>query len=156
MRKILLIILVLGAAGIYLYDVLLLVNPRKTDAPVKVKEQTPAVSIEKLLADAKPVEFVVKGRDPFSPRKVEPKPVTAASSSKSASSTRPTVDPKAPTVTISGIMWNPSSPIAMLKLPDGSGVVARPGQTFGDITVSKIEKTRVRIVFNKKTYWICQ
>lgn len=153
MRKILLIFLVLSAMGIYIYDILLLVHPQKAVTPAK--EPAVVVSLDKLLAEAKPVEFVVNGRDPFSPRKLDPKLTNTTSLSKSDVA-HPAVDPKLPTISISGIMWNPASPIAMLNLPDGSSVVAKPGQIFGDITVGKIEKNRVQIVFNKKAYWISQ
>ena len=157
MRKIFLLVLILGAAGIYVYDALLLVQPQKADVETKVKEQATVLSLDKLLADAKPVEFVVKGRDPFAPRKIELKPVVMSSSpSASTQKVRTPTDQKLPSITISGIMWNPTSPIAMMTLPDGSSIVAKPGQVFGDITVKKIEKTRVQIVFQKKEYWISQ
>lgn len=157
MRKIFLLVLIIGAAGIYIYDVLLLVHPQKAVVETKAKEQATILSLDKLLADAKPVAFVLKGRDPFIPRKIEPKPVIVSSSpSTSTQKVHTPTDPKLPLITISGIMWNPTSPIAMMTLPDGSSIVAKPGQVFGEVIVKKIEKTRVQIGFNKRDYWINQ
>lgn len=152
MRKAIIIILVLGAAGIYTWDVLLLVKSsgdRAETAAINRKRE--AISIDRLLAQAEPVRFVEKGRDPFSPRQ---KAVAAVQTVKGSAAGK--TEEKAPVVTITGIMWNASSPLAMITLPDGSSTVAKEGQSFGDITVKKIERTRVQIVYNKKTYWINQ
>jgi hypothetical protein len=155
MRKVLLLVLILGAIGVYVYDALLLVHTQKPGEEPKIKEPASVVSLDKLLADAKPVEFTVKGRDPFTQRKVDIKPVLASSSS-SAQPSHGSTSQKQPLISITGIMWNPASPIAMITLPDGSSGVAKPGQVFGEITVKKIEKTRIQVVFQKKEFWISQ
>jgi Na+-translocating ferredoxin:NAD+ oxidoreductase RnfC subunit len=61
---------------------------------------------------------------------------------------------KVPSVTVNGIMWNPQNPLAMLGMPDGTSAVAKVGQVIGEITIKKIEKTFVVILFEKKEYRI--
>jgi hypothetical protein len=152
MRNSIVIALVLIAIGIYGWDALLLTKSPGSEQNAGQIGETESISLEKCLATADQVRFVEKGRDPFTPRRPVPKPVSAMKSPASETKT----DPAGPKVKISGIMWNKSSPIAMIILPDGSSAIAAPKQSFGDITVKKIEQNRILVGYNKKEYWICQ
>jgi hypothetical protein len=153
MRKLLLIILVVAAVGVYTYDAFLLVKPAATRKAVAAKKSGEQVSVENLLARSQPVRFVKSDRNPFLPRSEKNEAdLRVTRSAVKPSAPASLVD--APKITISGIMWDPASPLAMIVLPDGSSAAVKAGQTIGDITVKKIEKERVCIVFQKKTFWI--
>jgi hypothetical protein len=51
-------------------------------------------------------------------------------------------------------MWNPSSPVAMVKMPDGASTVAKPGPVIGNIRFKKIEKGRILVSSEGKDFWI--
>jgi hypothetical protein len=140
MRKTLIAILAVIAVGVYTYNAFLLVRPgaqQKTEGKKRTQDD---ISVEKLLARSQPVLFAKSDRNPF------------GKSGGKISAPVPSV--AAPAVTISGIMWDPVSPLAMIVLPDGSSAAVKAGQTVGEITVKKIEKERVCIVFKNKTFWI--
>jgi hypothetical protein len=152
MRKILLVLLAVAAVGVYTYDALLLVKPSAADKTATKKQARDDVSIEKLLSRSQPVRFVKSNRNPFLPRRENSAAKAPGNSAVKASATAPSI--AAPAVTISGIMWDPVSPLAMIVLPDGSSAAVKAGQTVGEITVKKIEKERVCIAFKNKTFWI--
>jgi hypothetical protein len=152
MRKILLVLLAVAAVGVYTYDAFLLVKPSAADKTATKKQARDDVSIEKLLARSQPVRFVKSNRNPFLPRRENSTAKAPGNSAVKTSSPAPIVS--APAVTISGIMWDPASPLAMIVLPDGSSAAVKAGQTVGEISVKKIEKERVCIVFKNKTFWI--
>ena len=62
--------------------------------------------------------------------------------------------PKPPSIRITGIMWNPTSPVAMVSMPDGASTVAKAGMTIGEVTFKKIEKNRIQVAYNGKDFWI--
>jgi hypothetical protein len=152
MRKTLLVLLAVVAVGVYTYDAFLLVKPGASNKTADKKRARDGVSVEKLLARSQPVRFVKSDRNPFLPRRENSAAKASGKSGGKASSPAPAVS--APAVTISGIMWDPASPLAMIVLPDGSSAAVKAGQTVGEITVKKIEKERVCIAFKNKTLWI--
>jgi hypothetical protein len=152
MRKTLLVILTVVAVGVYTYDAFLLVKPGAQQKTVDKKRARDDVSVEKLLARSQPVFFAKSDRNPFLPSRENSSAKVPGKSGAKTSATVPSV--AAPAVTISGIMWDPASPLAMIVLPDGSSAAVKAGQTVGEITVKKIEKERVCIVFKNKTFWI--
>jgi hypothetical protein len=99
------------------------------------------------------VHFEKKGRSPFLPYPVSdiPRQVDVLKVKKTNTPKEPV---KAPSVTVNGIMWNPQNPVAMLGMPDGTSAVAKVGQVIAGITIKKIEKTFVIIIFEKKEYRI--
>jgi hypothetical protein len=150
MRKVLIILLALAAIGIYSWDALLVVRP-SSEKRISIGKHAD-LSLDKLLAGSQPVHFVKKGRSPFLPFPVEEKTVLLKPSSGPVVAPRAAIKP--PDVKVSGIIWNPSAPLAMITLPDGSSAVAKAGQAFGEITVKKIEKTRMLISFHQADFWI--
>jgi hypothetical protein len=154
MKKILLISLLVIALPLYGYNVFLLL---RVALPAHgggsgVSDQGNAPSFESVLLAAAPVVFEEKGKDPFQLYKKKPKPVAPVN--------KPRKKPKtvkkevaAPAITITGIMWNPDNPIAMVKLPGGKSAVAKKGQQLSDnLTVKKVEKKSITVVFEGKEF----
>ena len=153
MKKILTILLVITAIPLYTYDLfLLLQNVFPSMGKDKTYKTEEHISYDKLLVSAAPVKFEVKGRSPFVPQKIVPKPVVKAVPKQTAAPAKE--PPKPPSIVITGIMWDPSNPVAMLTLPDGSSTVAKAGQSFGAITIKKIEKNRIQIISDGTQFWI--
>lgn len=156
MKKILLITLILISIPLYSYDLFLLfrvfISSEKNELEI---QRSTNFSFDKLLVNAAPVRFEDKGKSPFVPYKVTPKPVVTVSPKKLAATPSAAKEPpKPPAIVITGIMWNPSSPVAMITLPDGSSAVAKAGQKFGSINVKKIEQNRILVVNEGKEFWI--
>jgi len=152
MRKIIIVILVLGAIPLYVWDFYLLTagyfkqgrHPEKALVVSSVTRQSGLLPGD--------IHFVEKGRSPFIPSKEQPKPLVANSKKKPAQPTAP-VNP--PPISINGIMWNASNPVAIINLPDGSSTVAKKGQVLaGGITVTAIEKNQVEVEYNGKSFWL--
>jgi hypothetical protein len=154
MRKVIIVILVGAALCVYTWDVMLVMRSPKSGSAESGKEALETVSIDKFLASAGQVQFIDKKLDPFTPHHSTIR--TAVPKAATTGTPAARVDAAMPKVTINGIMWNETAPLAMLTLPDGSSTVAKPGQSFGDITVKKIEKARICIVVGKKEFWINQ
>ena len=151
MRKVLIIVLIAAAAGVYTWDTYLLVRPSES-VRLKVKsEKVDAVSVEELLVGSEKVHFVKTNRNPFLPHRQE---VVSSSSLKGGVKTRQESPVNPPNVVINGIMGDQASPLVMMTMPDGSSAAVKVGQTIGDITLKKVEKDRVLIVFQKKNFWI--
>lgn len=155
MKKILLITLIIISIPLYSYDLFLLfrvfISSEENDLDI---QRSTNFSFDKLLMNAAPVRFEDKGKSPFVPYKVTPKPVVTVSPKLAASPSSAKEPPKPPAIVITGIMWNPSSPVAMITLPDGSSAVAKAGQNFGSINVKKIEQNRILVVNEGKEFWI--
>jgi hypothetical protein len=104
------------------------------------------------------IHFQSKGRSPFVAYKEKPKPAGApeGSGKKNAAPkpAAPAVPP--PKITITGIMWHPTSPIAMVTLPDGSSTTVKAGQTVGSFKFKTIEKTRVLVIAEGGEFWIAK
>jgi hypothetical protein len=152
-RKILIIALIIAAAAVYSWDTYLLVR-QSTSVRLSAKsEKTDAVSVEKLLAGSQKVHFVKTNRNPFLPH---PQAHAEVSSfpQKGGVTIKPESPVNPPNIIINGIMGDQASPLVMMTLPDGSSAAVKVGQTIGDITLKKVEKDRVLIVFQKKNFWI--
>jgi type II secretory pathway component PulC len=153
MRKLLIILLVLAAIPLYVWDFYLL-------AAAHLKHNKRSERVAVVLRDTKrsgllpgEVHFVEKGRSPFVPNKEQPKPVGAKGKNKAPAKPAAPVTP--PPISINGIMWNASNPVAIINLPDGSSTVAKKGQILaGGIVVKTIEKNQVQVEFNGKSFWL--
>jgi hypothetical protein len=154
MRKYITISLIFLAAAIYLWDVFLIVRPDKGPSAIFEERNNAELLIEQLIAESNPVQFVEKGRSPFLSRITKENPIQpkAAIVKKLLRVQEDTL--KAPDVKVTGLIWNQNAPIAMITLPDGSSGIAKPGDSFSDITVKKIEKNRILVTFQKKDFWI--
>ena len=98
-------------------------------------------------------KFVEKGRSPFLPFKEIPQPIAKQ---KPVAKTKTSASIIPPKVAITGILWNPTNPIAMMTFPDGSSGAVKAGQTVGNIYIRTIEKNKVLIVYENKDFWISQ
>jgi hypothetical protein len=159
MRKKILIILICIAIPVYIWDALLMFNgvsgAQSKTKIISALDVTPKPG-EFAFASLRIVHFIETGKSPFLAQKEKPKPVeTEKTSEKSKTEKTPPADAKPPRITITGIMWNPSNPVAMVTLPDGSSTVAKAGQALmGAIEVKKIEKNRVQVVYQGNVFWI--
>ncbi len=117
--------------------------------------QKEASSIPLLRGDSLRIaNFRSRGKSPFVPYKVKPKPKKVVKKKKVIKK-KPKVTVKPPRIKITGIMWNPSNPIAMITLPNGSSTTARAGQSLsGGITVKKIEQHRIQVEYKSVSFWI--
>ena len=150
-------ILIIVAIPLYLWDSYALFSgifgskkPSK-HAPIVLTPQDAALSIAT-------VHFETKGRSPFLAFKEKPKPRDSLLvRSKKQSAPKPAA-PTAPLpkIVISGIMWHPTSPIAMVTLPDGSSSTVKTGQTIGIFKFKTIEKNRVLVVVDGSEFWIAK
>ena len=153
MRKVIIVILVLAAIPLYVWDFYLL-------AAANLKHGKHQEKASVVLHDARrsgflpgEVHFVEKGRSPFIPNKEQPKPVGAKAKSKTAA--KPAIAVKLPPISINGIMWNASNPVAIINLADGSSTVAKKDQVLaGGIVVKTIEKNQVEVEFNGNRFWL--
>ncbi|MGA2508408.1 MAG: hypothetical protein ABSF80_13135 [Chitinispirillaceae bacterium] len=151
MKKVLIIILVIAAVAVYTWDTYQLVRPSESVQLSVKNEKSEALSIEKLLASSQKVHFVKTNRNPFLPYHQGAVSVLTQKGGVKTNQESPTNCPK---VSINGIMGDQASPLVMMTLPDGSSAAVKVGQTVGDITLKKVEKDRVLIVFQKKNFWI--
>ena len=115
---------------------------------MQISGKKTTISINNLKNIVEPVKFVKQGRNPFAEFTVTEKPKVEKIQSQIKQPVK--VIAELPKITINGIMWNAQNPLAMLGLPDGSSTVVKAGQTIGDITVKKIEKTRVVVMVGKR------
>ncbi len=98
--------------------------------------------------------FTKKGKSPFVAYKIKPKP-KVVKKKKKVIKRKPKIQAKPPRIKITGIMWNPTSPIAMITLPNGTSTTARAGQFLeGNIEVKKIEKHRIQVIYKDNSFWI--
>jgi hypothetical protein len=154
MKKILLILLIIIALPLYTYNALLLCKVKlpgqknnRHDVLVKSRH-----TFELLLVGAAPAKFEIKGRDPFTLYKERPKPPV-----KTEALAHPTVKNEItpPPVTISGILWNPSNPVAMVKLSGGSTKLVKAGQELDkNMHVKNVGKRNITVVCGGKEFVI--
>lgn len=152
-QKKLFIVLVICAVGIYLWNAVQLFNglsPAASKQSDTNLPQTPAAKAE--FVPIPEVLFEKKGKNPFSFYKEKPKPPKPVIK-------KPVVVPKQevhpPRITITGIMWNPSNPVAMLRMPDGSNAIANVGKNLmGSIQIQAIEKDKIQVLYKGKSFWI--
>lgn len=152
MRKTIIILLILIAIPLYTYNVYVLImgslKGTQDASTVQISSKKTKISINNLRSIIDPVEFVKQGRSPFAEFTVTEKPKVEKIQSQTKQPVKTIAE--LPKITINGIMWNPQNPLAMLGLPDGSSTVVKAGQKIGEITVKKIEKTRVVVVVGKR------
>lgn len=97
--------------------------------------------------------FTPVKRDPFKGKKPKPKPKPKVE--KKVEEPKPKVVVKPPNIKINGIMWNSTKPLAMIQLPNGSSQMVKAGdEILGRITVKKVEKNRVQVLFKETLFWI--
>jgi hypothetical protein len=152
MRKTVIILLILIAIPLYTYNVYVLImgslKGTQDVSTVQLIGKKTTISINNLKNIVEPVKFVKQGRSPFAEFTVTEKPKVEKIQSQTKQPVKAIAE--LPKITINGIMWNPQNPLAMLGLPDGSSTVVKAGQTVGEITVKKIEKTRVVVMVGKR------
>lgn len=154
MRKTLFIILILIAIPLYSYDLYLLLGGYFS-SPSTTRRNMPEKNTDPLnVFPVRKVTFSVSGRSPFLPYAAESKPAPVVKKRKPRPRPKPTVEIKPPAIDITGIMWNPSNPVAMINLPNGRSAVAKKGQVYGDITIEKIEQNRIGVLYKGKKFWI--
>lgn len=156
MKKTLFLLLLGIALLLYTYNALLIAKvtfPWQKTA-LQQTDKNSRLTFEQLLVAAVPAKFEVKGRDPFTyaPTKAAPPPV------KNVVKATPKVEKKevaAPPIVITGIMWHPETPVAIIKVPGGSTKMVKAGQLIGEtITIKKIDKHSVTVVFEGTTFTI--
>jgi type IV pilus biogenesis protein PilP len=163
MKKTIIILLLAIVVPIYVWDAYQLLLAWK-GSPVRLHGgaiQVPPALTTAGFSPARKALFVEQGKSPFFAYAETEKPRVAIDTKvipkapQPAQSAKP--PPAAPKIIITGIMWNPQSPLAMLTLPDGSSLVAKAGQTLpGGIVIKTIEKNRIQVVYEKASFWIAQ
>lgn len=154
MKRLLIVLLLLIIIPLYGYNAFLILRVAfPGSGAARGKSQQADVSYANMLVAASMVTFEQKGRDPFTLYTKRPAPPKVQKQNVPVKKKVVTVAP--PTISITGMMWNPDNPVVLLKLADGSGAMAKVGQTVGGgILVKKIEKTRIVVVFAGKAFVI--
>ena len=152
MRRVIIIILILTAIPLYVWDFYLFTAGHfKHGKREKVQVVSNDVRQSTILVGD--VHFVEKGRSPFTPNKELSKPLALKTDKKKP--VQPTTPVTPPPISINGIMWNENNPVAIINLSDGSSTVAKKGQVLaGGIVVKNIEKNQVEVEFNGKSFWL--
>ena len=158
MRKTILILLILAAIPLYSWNaftVIRFVMTGSKGGPATKPSMVSPLAAQDLILTARPVSFTEGEKSPFVPFKRKPEPVQPRQQPRKPQPKK-VIAPEEPPpkITITGIMWNPDNPIAMLTLPAGNSVVAKSGSEFGDITIKKVERNRVQFLWKGKTYWV--
>jgi hypothetical protein len=151
MKKTFIILLIVVALPLYIWDTNLFLS--NYFGKRKQSQQIIDAKIDLLPHFAK-ATFVQKGRSPFVPYKELPKPaIKTQVIAKKTSSAQAIVNP--PPISINGIMWNPSNPVAIINFNDGSSIVAKKGQMLkGNILVKNIDKNQVEVEYTGKSFLI--
>lgn len=153
MKKVLVIILLIVAVPLYLYNALLLFKVKLPGSGTGQKGSVSAHTFERLLVAALPATFEVKDRDPFTLYKAPPQ-VPAAFAPKIEQKKEP-VNVEAPKLSLSGILWNPDNPVAMVRLPDGATKLVKPGMVLdGQIRIKSIDKRSVTVTSSGRDFVI--
>lgn len=159
MRRVIIILLTVVAIPLYAWNVYVLVagalskQTQRGTIPKSTPQQSVETTLDQLIAAARPVVFTIHGKNPFVAYVEQPKPVvkqTAAPTPKAPP--KPSIPP--PSIVITGIMWNATSPVVMLKLPDGTSAVAKAGQDLGVAVVKRVEKNRALFRYEGGEFWV--
>ncbi len=152
MKKLVTIILVIAAIPLYSYNVYLLIKGFIGSATENTQVQQ--YTDHPISFSTLKVQFIPGGKSPFLAYAAVPlpKPIQKEIKTKPIAPVPKKELIEKPEIKITGIMWNPDNPIAMINLPDGTSVVARNGQVFGDIAITKIEQNKINIVFKGKQF----
>lgn len=153
MKKLLVLLLCIVAIPLYTYNILLLTkvvlpwHTAKADKQMQENRHT----FEQLLIAAKPPHFVSRGRSPFTlnaKQKIVGKKIPVKAKKRPAP--KKTVEP---IVRVTGIMWHPENPVAMVKVNNGGTSMVRLGHTFaGGIKVTAIHKKSVTVLVDGKSF----
>jgi hypothetical protein len=159
MKKVIIVMLLIVVVPIYVWDAYQLVSAWKghPNRPARTGQSLPQAAANAFIP-AVEVRFIEQGKSPFVAYAEQEKPRIVVDKKVSVQ-TLPAVKAAAvaPKIVITGIMWNPQTPLAMLTLPDGSSTVAKAGQTLaGGIMIKTIEKNRIQVVYEKASFWIAQ
>ncbi len=153
MKRTILILLILATIGVYSWDVYLLIgrgvgfiSDRGPDSVQGVAVITAGLPV---LREAR---FEVKGKSPLLAYKEAPRPPKPPVVRPVVAKPKFKVHP--PAVTVTGIMWNPQKPLAMISLPGGGSTVAAVGQEHNGIAIKKIEQSRIQIEYQGHRFWI--
>jgi type IV pilus biogenesis protein PilP len=156
MKKVLLIMLVVASLPLYSYNIFLLMQASFSgrQRPDNARQPRPGQQFEQMLLAAQPVRFDTAGRDPFTLYSERRRPAAVAVAPVPVSPK--TVSKKEvvrPQLTITGIMWNPGNPVAMITLPGGAKTLAKAGQDLGGgCTVKRIEQKSVVVTFEGREF----
>lgn len=155
-RKLIIIILIIVAIPLYIYNTFLIIRGIRGEKPVVEKPLTKVTKkpdLSKQLVQSP--RFIEKGKNPFLAYKEKPKAPRKKKKKKVVRIVKTPSKVKPPRITISGIMWNPANPLVMLILADGTSTVVKRGQKVGDgIEVKTIEKNRVQITYQGHSFWL--
>lgn len=158
MKRWIVIGLICAAVLIYGYNGWVLLSSRPEGAlPKTAAQDGPDRMPSHSMANYETIRFSIKGRSPFIPyeKKLAESAQDQNSALDTATSVPPKEDVKPPALLVTGIMWNPSKPIALLQMPDGKRVVAQQGQILDQETeVSRIDKNGIQIKYRGFTFWI--
>lgn len=153
MKKTIVIILILCAIPLYSYNIYLLIHSPEGKNNSTVSESD-IESFDSWILKASAVTFTASDRDPFSPYKKDNSPPVEKIQKQEKIKEPPQKVIQQPSMKITGIMWSPTNPVAMVVLPNGSSTVVKQGGVYNDITVKKIEKNRLQIVYLRQSFFI--
>jgi hypothetical protein len=155
MKKRILILLIILAIPLYSYNIYLLVRNTFSPAEKTNLKNDVQQSFDQLIHRSRNVVFTKKDRSPFSSHKdivavkniiQEKRPVPVP--------VTPRKQVTKPSITLTGIMWSPKNPLAMILLPDGTSAIGKEGGIYGTITIKKIEQNRIQVLHEKNLFWI--
>jgi hypothetical protein len=151
-----LIILILIAIPLYIWDSHALLSGIFDGGRPTTKKNYDVLRHSELTLPNLVVHFENKGRSPFIAFKEKPKPIEQPSKADKKPHLPKTglVTAQVPKISVTGIMWHPTNPIAMITLPDGSSSTIKTGQTIGGFQFKKIEKNKVLVASNGSEFWI--
>jgi hypothetical protein len=151
-------LLIIVAIPLYLWDSYALFSGIFNSKKPASKHASTLLASDDMTLSLATVHFETKGRSPFLAYKEKPNPIDSLlvrtkkqSAPKPAAPTAPL-----PKIAISGIMWHPTNPIAMVTLPDGSSSTVKTGQTIGAFKFKTIEKNRVLVIVDGNEFWIAK
>jgi type IV pilus biogenesis protein PilP len=148
MKKIFVILLILVAVPLYVWDTQLLLRGFLDKKKYAARTANVPVAMGNTLQQGFSVHFIVKGKSPLLPYKEVPRPVNKKAEAAKKTGPVPSAPVSPPPITINGIMWNESNPVAMISLSDGSSTVVKNGQTIsGGIVIKAIEKDQVEVEY---------
>lgn len=155
MKKVIVILLVIVALPLYSYNAFLLIRMSfgGEKSTTRNIEQSSDYTFEELIKAAIPVVFAEKGRDPFTLHKKKAKPKQPQKKKKVKK--RELKKKAPPPLVLSGVLWKPDNPVAMVKVNGGSTKLIKVGQTVGgNITIKKIEKKSVTVEYEGNEFTI--
>lgn len=153
-KKVILLVCVIIAIGIWSYNLILFFPKSKTfkiTSPSKqvTTEETKETERIRLSSVSPPFVYQVKHKDPFQPFFLEKKPVKEVEKGKSKP--KP-IEIVPPTLNLIGILWDSKNPQVVVADSSGQTHVLRRGDTIGEIKITRIERKEVMYTFKNKTF----